>query len=240
MDVTNSKIQTLVVVNMLRFHRLIGTYKKINYIFLTNFNRRKFNRLLDSKLEKEAIKPNFEYINLPSLTQKRKEHFVFIGRLDKNKGIDFLIESWPKDKELYIFGNGMLEETVRKACEENKNIHYMGFRPQEEIWVYLGTAKAMMFPTDLYEGFPMTLIESFALGTPVICSNIGNGADIVNNAKAGVSFKTRNKKDLYRAIFEVESNFEIYSKNAKNAYEMRYNPEANYQKLKSIYDAIQK
>lgn len=236
----NSKIQTLVVVNMLRFHRLIGTYKKINYIFLTDFNRSKFRSLLGNRLEKEPVKPNFEYIALPSLSKERKDHFVFIGRLDKNKGIDFLVRSWPEDRELYIFGNGMLEEPVKAACEYKMNIHYMGFKPQEEIWEYLGTAKAMLFPTDLYEGFPMTIIESFALGTPVICSDIGNGADIVEKEHAGVSYATRSEEDLFRAINDIELNFDVYSKNAKNAYEKNYTPQANYKQLKSIYEAIRK
>ena len=79
----------------------------------------------------------------------------------------------------------------------------MGFQPQDIIWSYLAKATAMLFPTDLYEGFPMTIIESFALGTPVICSDIGNGADIVKKEQAGVAYRRRDKADMLRAIDET-------------------------------------
>jgi Glycosyltransferase len=236
----NSRIQTIVVANMLTVHRLLGTYKKLRYIFLTDFNRKKFHKLLGSKVKHEFIKPNFEYITTPDVNKTNDGSFVFIGRLDKNKGIDFLIDSWDIQKELYIFGNGELEEYVRSQCEKNEKLHYMGFQPQEKIWDYLSKATAMLFPTDLYEGFPMTIIESFALGTPVICSDIGNGADIVKKEDAGTVFKPRNKESLIYAIKEAENNYIKFSANAKKAYDSHYTPDSNYEKLKSIYKAVKK
>jgi glycosyltransferase involved in cell wall biosynthesis len=234
----NSKLQTMVLVNMLRVHRLIGTYKRLRYIFLTEFNKEKFRSLLGEKLDQQFIKPNFEYIELPDIIDERDGSYIFIGRLDKNKGIDFIVDNWSSEKELYIFGNGALEQYVSDACKRNSKLHYMGFQSQEMIWKYLAKATAMIFPTDLYEGFPMTLIESFAFGTPVICSDIGNGADIVRKAQAGVSYKRRDKDDLLRAIEIVEKNFEEYSVNAMTAYKKNYTPEANYMQLKSIYEAV--
>lgn len=235
-----SKIQTIVLVNMLRIHRLLGTYKKLHCIFLTDFNREKFRDLLGDELDEQFIKPNFEYIDLPEEIEMRDGSYVFIGRLDKNKGIDFIVDNWGTDRELYIFGNGELEEYVMGACSKNNRLHYMGFQPQSIIWNYLGKATAMLFPTDLYEGFPMTLIESFALGTPVICTDIGNGADIVKKEDAGVAFKRRSTEALSEAIQEVEKNFDRYSSNAKSAYEMHYTPESNYRQLMSIYKAVEK
>lgn len=234
----NSKLQTLIVVAMLRIHRYLKTYQIPRYIFLSDFNKSKFHKLLGEKLEKEFIKPNFEYISFPQKCEERDNSYIFVGRLDKNKGIDFLVDNWDIKKDLYIFGNGILEDYVTKACKTNKRLHYMGFQPQEIIWEYLGRATAMLFPTDLYEGFPMTIIESFALGIPVICSDIGNGADIVKKEKAGVVYDRRNKEALFNAISETEMNFDMYSQNAKKAYETKFTPEANYRQILSIYEAI--
>lgn len=234
----NSKIQTIVLVCMLRIHRFFGTYKKLRYVFLTDFNRSKFRELLGKALDDQFTKPNFEYIKLQETTEERDGSYIFIGRLDKNKGIDFLVDNWTFDRELYIFGNGALEEYVKSACKKNEHLHYLGFQPQDVIWQHLGKALAMIFPTDLYEGFPMTLIESFALGTPVICSDIGNGADIVKKHNAGVVYERRSKDGLLEAIEEVEKNFAYYGVNAKSAYETYYTPESNYRQLKSIYEAV--
>lgn len=55
----NSTVQTAVAVAMLKFHRWLGTYKKINYIFLTEFNKGKFSELIDTRGSNIFIKPNF-------------------------------------------------------------------------------------------------------------------------------------------------------------------------------------
>ena len=234
----NSKLQTIVLVNMLKIHRWLGTYKRLNYIFLTDFNRSKFTNLLGDHLRDQFTKPNFEFIDLPEADEERDGSFVYIGRLDKNKGIDFLVDNWTIDRELYVFGNGALEDYVTDKCKENKHIHLMGFRPQTEVWRYLKRATALIFSTDLYEGFPMSLIESFALGTPVLCTDIGNGADIVKKESAGTVYIRRNKESFFEALGRIENNFQEYSINAKNAYYNHYIPEVNYKQLMSIYGAI--
>lgn len=238
----NSKIQTLVLVNMLRFHRIIGTYKKLNYIFMSDFNRNKFKSLLQNNMSNTYIKPNFEYVIPYPYNKERENYYVFVGRFDKNKGIDFLIDSWSFNRDLYIFGDGSLKEFVITSCNNNQHIKYMGYQSQEVILHYLSKSKALVFPTDLYEGgFPtMTMIESFSMGTPVICSNIGNGADIVKKANAGVVYERRNKDALSKAIKEIDEHFTVYSLNARKAYETQFNPDANYKQLQSIYEAISK
>ena len=236
----NSWVQTLVLVNMLRIHRLLGTYKRIRYIFLTDFNREKFRGLLGEWLDHQFIKPNFEFIDQVSAENNRENVFVYIGRLEPDKGIDFLLKAWAEETErdLYIFGDGILQEETEETCLWNPRIHRMGFQSKEVILNYLGKARAMIFPTDLYEGFPMTIIESFATGTPVICSDIGNGAEIVRKYNAGVPFAVRNVDALMKAITEVEKGFSEYSKHARKAYEDNFTPETNYRQLISIYEKI--
>lgn len=235
----NSKLQTIVVANMLKIHRILGTYKKLRYIFLTEFNRTKFKTLLGSKYEKEFIKPNFEYINDSTDDFERDDSFIFVGRLDGYKGIPFLMNAW-KDiqRDLYIFGDGEYKDTVIETQKHNPHIHYMGFRQQSEIFDYLKRAKALIFPSELYEGFPMTLIESFSFGTPVICSDIGNGADIVKKANAGIVFGLGNKNDFQNAVAKIDEAFDNLSRNARKAYKNHFTPEANYKELKRIYEKV--
>ncbi len=233
-----SRLQSSVLVNMLRFHRRKGTYKRLRYIFLTEFNKDKFRGLLGDKLDSQYVKPNFEFISDECSDSPRDGSYVFIGRLDKNKGIDFVVDNWSSDRDLYIFGSGELEEYVKSACERNNCIHYLGFQPKKAIREYLKKATAMVFPTDLYEGFPMTLIEAFSCGTPIICSDIGNGADIVRSERAGVSYTRRERASFFHAMQDVEENFSYYSSNARSAYINKYNPESNYKQLISIYEDI--
>ena len=90
-----SKIQTLACVLSTMFHRMTGIYGKINYICLTEFNKKKLLELKQIKPERVFVKPNFvESNNQCILEKKRENQFVFAGRLDKLKGIDLLFEAW--------------------------------------------------------------------------------------------------------------------------------------------------
>lgn len=235
----NSRVQTFVTVAMLQFHRAIGTYRKLEYIFLTEFNREKFGSLLGEKVDRQHIKPNFVYLNLPDLSVKKENYYIFVGRLDENKGIRFLLNAWKNiEKDLYIFGDGTEKDSVMRAEEENPHIHYMGFRPQNEIFKYIMAAKALVFPSKLYETFGMVLVESFALKTPVICSDVCIGASIVKSANAGVIFSLSDFKSFENALKLLDDNYSMYCKNAKAAYQNYFTPEANYRQLKSIYEAV--
>ena len=235
-----SWIQTFVLVNMLRIHRLLGTYRKIRYIFLTDFNREKFRPLLGDWLDQQFTKPNFEYLDVKSDSgsfsdiNSRENAYVYVGRLEPDKGIDFLLRAWEKEtqRDLYIFGSGELQEEVETACKRNEKLHYMGFQPKETVLEYLQKSRGLIFPTDLYEGFPMTIIEAFAMGTPVICSDIGNGADLIRKHNAGVPYSIREVDAFHAALKKNEEGFSGYSANAYKAYEENYTPEKNYSLLK--------
>lgn len=237
----NSRLQTAIVANMLWIHRKLGTYRKIFYIFLTDFNRGKFRNLLGEQAQWEFIKPNFEYINIVPAAYDQVDHnkFVFAGRLEQNKGLGFLLKVWGrcKGKRLYVFGAGPLEAQVKEAAFTNPDIIYRGFQNRDTILQELRTAAALIFPSEWYEGFPMTLIESFAAGTPVLCTNIGNSADIVGKANAGYCFRLGDEADFLVKLESISDDSTLRTA-ACRAYESCYAPERNYRTLKQIYDRI--
>ena len=113
--------------------------------------------------------------------------FIFAGRLDEAKGILFLLDAWkymPSNFELRIMGTGSFEEQVKEVCGTVDNIVYLGFQPHDVIMHELKNATAMVFPSRLYEGFPMTISESISQGCPVVSSNIGNQASLIEASKA--------------------------------------------------------
>lgn len=240
----NSRVQTAVVVMMLKVHRALGTYGKINYIFLTQFNREKFRALPGFSEDRSFIKPNFEYVDLQPAEPEEIDHnkYVFVGRLDGYKGIGFLLEAWKRTgcKQLYIYGDGELAPAVKAAAKENPNIHFMGFQPVQKVWQELRTCEAMVLCSELYETFGLTVLESFAAGAPVVCSDIGNPGDIVCKAEGGLLYETHNLEDFLDKLEKISQNREKYSKNALKAYEGKYTPEANYAQLKKIYEEVTK
>ncbi len=236
-----SKLQTLVSASVLKFHRILGTYRKLFYICLTDFNKEKLlllNRNGKTVVREEQIfvKPNFVWRPEAEKTEK-KEQYIYIGRLDKLKGIRVLLQAWKElsEKELLICGSGPEEEWIERYLKENhmEQVKLIGQLPHEKALKLLAKSKALVLPTLWYEGQPMVILESYAVGTPVLASNIGNTGNMLIPGVTGIRFIPGNPEDLKRAVSELEKT-EQWS--TESVYEKLYTPEGSYEKLKQIYD----
>lgn len=235
-----SRFQTLACVINTKIHRMTKIYEKINYICLTEFNKRKLLLLKQIKENRVFIKPNsVESMNIFIPGDKRKDQFVFAGRLDKLKGIDMLLHVWKQMGEdapkLIICGTGTMEDWCKKFIKENRiNAHLAGFMSNVEVRKLIATSKALILPTQCYEGFPISIVEAFSVGTPVICSDFGNAGSIVENGVCGYKFKNGRVEDIKLLINELKFNIKIYN-STQNIYQQIYNPEKNYEMLSNIY-----
>ena len=243
----NSLSSTLGVAAMVEFHKLIGTYGKINYICLTEFNKDQLLRMNTNsqtyiKPSQVYVKPNysnFQHEVIPF--EKRKNQVLYAGRLYSPKGIEYLLKAWKYvDRyELLVFGAGPLREWCDKFIKDNEitNIKMMGTIPNNELADYVAESKAQILPTQWFEGFPMVLVEAFACGTPVLGSDIGNVNDIIKEGINGLHFKHDDPKDIARAVNSI---FDMVDSTKKVSDDL-YSPEANYQELIKIYqDCINK
>jgi glycosyltransferase involved in cell wall biosynthesis len=236
-----SRLQTMIVAAMLKLHRFLGTYRKIDYIFLTEFNRSKFDRLIDIQGANVFVKPNFVNAEMPERHRMENKVFVFAGRLEENKGIHLLLDRWrllPEDCELHIYGDGTLKEKVAKAAAEQGNVSFFGFRPQADVFEDLKSAVGLIFPSLWYEGFPMVVAESMAMGCPVLATNLGNHGDIVRQSQGGVLFEPDSEESFMDAVNQMISENERLSENAGSYYETVLNKDSNYKALEEIYRAV--
>ena len=239
-----SLIHTLISATTLKTHRMMGTYKKVNYIFLTEFNKKKIMELNNKghiiiDESKTYIKPNFVNIDREVIPfEKRNNQFIFVGRLDKLKGINILLEAWKeiKDSDLIICGIGPEADWCNKFIAENAlvNVRMMGFVENHKIMDLIAESKALILPTQSYEGFPMTIVESLACGTPVIGSNIGNVGSLIKDGKTGIRFEF----DSSRSIVDAVRNLSDITESCENVFRNNFHPEINYQQLLRIYENV--
>lgn len=240
----NSKLQSFVVSMMLSLHRKLGTYKKINYIFLTEFNKQKFNRLVDINGKNIFVKPNFvKKIGEVKLPSKIFTSFVFAGRLEESKGIKNLLAQWkemPDNYQLHIYGEGPLEQYVKEEIQDRDNIQYLGFQSHDVIYEDLKKSMAMIFPSLLYEGYPMIIAESMAMGCPVVAIKTGNAGDIVTRSKGGTIYDPDDEYSFSNAIKTViENNYKLRKK-ALCYYKDTLSKDKNYIEQNNIYIKISK
>lgn len=238
-----SKVQTLACVMSTKFHRMRGIYGKLNYICLTEFNREKLTELKQIDAKKIYVKPNFVSANgVIQNYSVRKNQMVFAGRLDKLKGIGLLLNAWKilgsEAPELILCGTGPMEEWCKKFISNNSltNVKMMGFVKNKDALKIIGESKALILPTQWYEGFPMTIVEAYSVGTPVIGSDIGNVGNIIKPGITGWKFEHESVDDLVEAV-RGEKNIVDSVVEEYNNY---YTAEKNYEKLVEIYNQILK
>ncbi|AWI06387.1 glycosyltransferase family 4 protein [Clostridium drakei] len=236
----NSKIQTLAVVLMLKINRIIGSYDKVDtYIALTKFNKRKLEALIPKN--KIVIKSNFtEKTNLDIIPVKDREYFMFLGRIESIKGIHLLLNTWKeiKDETLVIVGAGTEEGYLREFITNNNisNIEFLGTRKKEDAMKILSKAKALIIPSQWYEGFPMVIIEALSQGVPIIGSNIGNVGGLLKDKTYGIvhDFTNSSIKEVLKSFQNIDK-LNMYINNALNEYERKYSVNKNYRMLEKIY-----
>ena len=235
-----SRVQTLACVISTWIHRFIGTYKKLNYICLTEFNRGKLLTLKQIKKEQIFIKPNFvEEAKEIIPYEKRKNQCIYVGRLEEIKGIDVLLEAWKllgnDAPELLMCGKGPLEDWAKEFIEKNRlsKVKLLGFVPNTEVRKMIGESKALILPTQVYEGFPMTIAESYACGTPVIGSDLGNTGSLIENGISGYRFDPKSSEGLAAAVKSMEKS----ESGLRPDFIKKYSSERNYRILREIYEA---
>ena len=235
-----SKIQTLACVLSTAFHRMTGIYGKINYICLTDFNKQKLLGLKQIKSERVFVKPNFVECKNEFIPEKdRKNQFVFAGRLDKLKGIDLLFEVWKRmgvhAPKLIVCGTGPMEDWCKSFIRKNDvNIEMRGFVPNDEALKIIANSKALVLPTQWYEGFPMSIVEAFSVGTPVICSDLGNAGSVVEEGITGYKFQFDSIEDMITCVMKCNS---ICESTASKYYE-KYTEKRNYAMLIDVYESL--
>jgi glycosyltransferase involved in cell wall biosynthesis len=145
---------------------------------------------------------------------------------------------------LKVAGDGPLAEQVKAAAERCAMIEYLGQRSVDEVLELMRRAEFLVFPSEWYEGMPRTVIEAFAVGTPVVASKIGATASMVTDGESGFHFPPGNVTALRNRVEWCAANLQELERlrtTARKTFEATYAGPANAKMLLSIYrDAQQR
>jgi glycosyltransferase involved in cell wall biosynthesis len=131
-----------------------------------------------------------------------------------------------------------MEKTVLRACERNEQIKYLGQLPYSDVLFQIRNARVLVFPSIWNETFGRSMIEAFASGTPVIASNIGSMADIVQDGVNGLHFQAGDASDLRQKLIRLFDDGVFYDRAchaARNSFMEKFTPEINIERLLAIY-----
>lgn len=236
-----SRAATAAATVMLGVHRAIGTYGQDvdAYIALTRFARDKF---LAAGFDPEQlhVKPNFLDPD-PGEGPGDGGFALFVGRLSEEKGIRPLLDAWKSiggALPLKICGDGPMAKLVQEAAENESSIQWLGRRPLGEVIDLMGRAAMLVFPSLWYEGFPRTIVESLACGTPVAASNLGSMRELIQPGRTGALFEPGNTQAMAKTILELYRNRPALAgmrRGAREEFVGRYDATRNHGLMLQIY-----
>ena len=236
----SSRAQTAVLASMLAMHRALGTWtKQVDlYIALSEFARRQF---IEGGIpaEKITVKPNFVRKGYKSASLG--SYAVYVGRLAVDKGIEFMLNAWEKTTgvSLKIAGDGPLRDLVKNAALNSSQIEWLGQLTQDKVRGLMAKAYCLIFPSIWYEGMPMTILEAFACGLPVIAPRLGVMQEMIADGESGLLYEPGNQEDLAAKVawaFVHRREMEKMQRECLSVFTERWTPEKNYEMLMEIYE----
>ena len=261
--VKDSKAKSLInTIEMYLHHSILHIYDSINtFISPSAFLK---NKLAEMGFKKPIMHvPNFVYASdfVPAYDGEKRT-IVYFGRLAKEKGISTLIDAIKGlDVRLKIIGEGPIGKEVKAKVEVEKinNVEFLGYRMGKELQNEIRNAMFVVIPSEWYENNPLSILESFALGKPVIGSRIGGIPELVESpaharadetlqtalslgvkdGETGLLFEPGNVADLRAKIEYLLANPDKaieMGRNARKLVEEEYNAEKHYSRLMEIYE----
>jgi glycosyltransferase involved in cell wall biosynthesis len=208
------------------------------YVALSEFARSRFisGGLPPSRI---VVKPNF-LIDDPGVGSHDQNYALYVGRLSPEKGIDLLMRAWSVlggRIPLTVVGSGPLEHVVRGAS----GVEWLGPLPRNHVLALMQRASVLVFPSEVYENCPMTLIQAFATGLPVVVSGHGSIGEMVGDGVTGWHFAPGDVSDLIRVVTTATEDAEqrrARGGQARRLFEARYTSDENYRRLSAVYASV--
>ncbi len=134
---------------------------------------------------------NFVDLDRFQYESNKSDYFLYFGRVSREKGVATLLDAVSSTAlKLKVVGNGDLLDEFKERYSDRKNIEFLGFKSGEELAGLISKARYVCVPSEWYENNPMSVIESFAYGTPVIGADIGGIPELVIDGRTGYLFKS--------------------------------------------------
>jgi glycosyltransferase involved in cell wall biosynthesis len=239
----NSRVATAGMALTLATHRKKGTWSDIDcYVALSEFSRKQFLRG-GFPAEKLFVKPNFVHPDPGGVPTEKSDFALFIGRLSPEKRVSTVLAAWKKLSSripLHIVGGGPEAAQLQReaAVQGLTDVHFEGHLPREKGLAFLRRARFLVFSSEWYENFPVTIAEAFACSVPVICSRMGAMQEIIGDGRTGLHFTPGDSEDLAAKVewaWSHPERTEEMGRAARREFENKYTAEKNYPMLMEIY-----
>lgn len=204
--IKNSSALSALVLLEAAVHEVSGVYRRDTNRFVVP-SQFYLQKLLEWGWDRERLVhiPNFVDVKSlrPDFTAGKA--FLYVGRLVPEKGLGTLIRaSIMADVPVWIAGAGPEDEALRRLAEKlGADVTFLGHCNGEVLHDAVRSARAVVLPSEWYENAPMSVMEAYALGKPVIGAAIGGIPELIREPETGITFESGNAEALAVALRQL-------------------------------------
>jgi len=184
-------------------------------------------------------------------TIENNNTILFVGRLEKVKGVRYLIEAVPliikkiPNIQLYIVGDGQEKDSLFELVNDiglSSNIHFTGWQKSDDLKRYYRKTSVVIIPSIWPENFPTVCLEAMSMGRPVIGTKVGGIPEIIDDKVNGYLVKPKDSGQIAEKVIKLlldKNLLKFMSKNSRLKSE-KYNINNYVAKLEEVYEDIRR
>jgi glycosyltransferase involved in cell wall biosynthesis len=164
------------------------------------------------KTAKKQVLPN--PIKLETIDESRNKEsretpnqFLFLGQIEKHKGIEFLLEVFEKlpELQLNVVGSGSQIQRLKEKYGNLNNICFQGKVDHSALNTIFAQTDFLVIPSLCYENSPTVIYEGYSFGVPVIAANIGGIAELIEQGRTGFTFTAGDQESLVSVLKQAQT-----------------------------------
>ena len=251
--ITQLKWKKLIMASSRRLDKIIFISSDIRMELIENQYPLERLVCIANSVDAERFKPPEKHENRDSI------NILFVGRLDEQKGLDYLIKAMViiKSKEsnvrLFIVGDGQLRAHLEELCrklELDDHIVFVGFA--DDVLRYYQAAHIFVLPS-LSEGMPLSLLEAMSCGLPVVATLVGGNAEVLDShggkaivshchiGENGILVNPRDVEGLAEALLKLSKDEDLsrqLGKRARKLVEEKFSQEKIVNEYMDLYYSL--
>jgi glycosyltransferase involved in cell wall biosynthesis len=243
----NSAYSFLVMLETYLHNLILKSYDQIDlYISPSQFLQ---DKVAQWGINQDKVTQVYNFVNLKEFEPDYNpgQYLLYFGRLAEEKGLLLLLQALREMPEinLKIVGEGPQKKLLEKYIKEYKvnNVQLIGHTTGEKLYDLIKKARFVILPSIWYENNPISVLEAFALGKPVLGSDLGGIPELVKDRQTGVIFKANDLNDLKNKLSQNYNNLEQIRQMGRQArlfVENNCAPQKHYQQIERIYEKLKK
>lgn len=228
-----------------RVNKVIAVSETLKRSFVGDYpSLREITEVIYNGVDTDFFKPS--EAKYPSFT------ILFVGRMDREKGVDLILQAIHllREKKLRIeaklVGTGIHLNELKKLSEHlgvNTYCEFVGEIPNSEVKKYYEHSHIFVLPSRRKEGHPVVISEALACGLPIICTRSGGLNELIDDSRTGFFVPLNSYHDIAKNIeklFNDRNLLQLLSNQARKSAEDRFSKRAMIQRYLEIFKTTQK